>query len=155
MKKKLLNLIGYAVALYVICFLLSFLSPVRESVEVTGTSDFDGVTAEISYAKKEHFEITIINNSEHDLTFGPYGELYKKRGGIWVKEYFGNPFNFIYDAYALVVESGASGSGFYIAYGENASLEKGKYKLVYEAQKSTRGETDISWFDIEIEFEVE
>lgn len=154
-KKKLLKIIGCAVGLYVLCFLLTFLSPVAETVKTTATGDFEGITAEVSYAKREYFDVIITNNSEHDLQFGPYGELYKNRCGIWVKEYFGNPFDAFYLLHAINVESGASNDGFMISYGENAELEKGKYKVVYEAQKNTWGEPDISWFNIEIEFEVE
>ena len=154
-KKKFIAIFLGIIGAYVICFLLTFLSPVRDSVQVTGTSGFDGVTAEVSYGKKDHFDVIITNNSEHDLQFGPYGELYKSRCGIWVKEYFGNPFDAYYLLHAINVESGASNDGFMISYGENAELEKGKYKIVYEAQKNTWGESDISKFDIEIEFEVE
>lgn len=143
------------VVLYVVCFLLTFLSPVANSVKTTGTGDFEGITAEVSYGKKDHFDVIITNKSEHDLTFGPYGQLYKSRCGIWVKEHFGNPFDASYLLHAINVESGESNDGFMIPYGENAELEKGKYKVVYEAQKNTWGETDTSKFDIEIEFEVE
>ena len=155
MKKKILVAVVSILGLGLICFLLTFLSPVADSVKTTGTGDFQGITAEISYAKKDYFNVTITNNSEHDLEFGPYGELYKNRCGIWVKEYFGNPFDFIYLLFAKNVESGSANDGFMIPYGESAELEKGKYKVVYEARKSTWGETDISKFDIEIEFEVE
>ena len=155
MKKKVMAIILGMIGVFVICFLLTFLSPVRDTVQVTGTSDFEGLTAEISYIKKEQFDVTIINNSEHDLEFGPYGELYKKRCGIWVKEYFGNPFDFVYLLFAKNVKSGLSNDGFMIPYGECAELEKGMYKVVYETRKSTWDETDISCFDIEIEFEVE
>ena len=155
MKKKILKIVGCIIGVYVFCFLLTFLSPVAESVKTTATGDFEGITAEISYAKQESFNVTITNNSKHDLEFNPYGELYKNRCGIWVKEYFGNPFDFIYLLFAKNVESGSANDGFMIPYGECAELEKGKYKVVYEAQKNTWGETDISKFDIEIEFEVE
>ncbi|MBR2044849.1 MAG: hypothetical protein IJ958_01780 [Agathobacter sp.] len=155
MKKKILKIVGCIIGVYALLFLLTFLSPVADSVKTTGTSDFEGITAEISYAKQESFNVTITNNSEHDLEFGPYGELYKNRCGIWVKEQYGNPFEFTYLAYAIGLETGVSRDGFMIPYGENSELEKGKYKVVYEARKNTWGETDISKFDIEIEFEVE
>ena len=155
MKKKILKTVGSVVVVYVVCLLLTFLSPVRESVQVKGTSDFEGLTAEISYDRNAQFRVMLANHSEHDLTFEPYGELYKKRCGIWVKEYYGNPFDATYLGHALVLEAGTTGDNFVISYGENAELEKGKYKVVYEAQKSTFGETDNSWFDVEIEFEVE
>ena len=154
-KKKIIAIVLGFIGVYIICFLLTFLSPVADSVKTTGTGSFEGITAEISYGKQEYFNVIIINNSEHDLQFGPYGQLYKNRCGIWVKEYFGNPFDFIYLLFAINVESGSSNDGFMIPYGESAELEKGKYKVVYEAQKNTWGETDISKFDIEIEFEVE
>ncbi len=155
MKKKIIKIIGCIIGLYGLLFLLTFLSPVAETVKTTATGDFNGVTAEISYGKQEYFNVTITNNSEHDLEFAPYGELYKNRCGIWVKEQYGNPFEFTYLAYAVGVKAGGSCEEFMIPYGENAELEKGKYKLVYEARKSTWGETDTSQFDIEIEFEVE
>lgn len=154
-KKKIIAIVLGFIGVYIICFLLTFLSPVVDSLKSTATSDFDGVTAEVSYAKEDYFTVSIKNDSEHDLLFNPYGELYKNRCGIWVKEQFGNPFDFIYLLFAKNVESGSANDGFMIPYGENAELEKGKYKVVYEAQKNTWGETDISKFDIEIEFEVE
>ena len=155
MKKKIVKIIGCIIGAYVIGVLLTFLSPVSDSVITTGRGDFEGIAAEISYGKKKFFNVTITNNSKHDLEFNPYGELYKNRCGIWVKEYFGNPFDFIYLLFAKNVESGSANDGFMIPYGESAELEKGKYKVVYEARKNTWGETDISKFDIEIEFEVE
>ena len=155
MKKKIIKIVGCIIGAYVICFLLTFLSPVADSVRTTGTGDFEGITAEVSYEKKDHFNVIITNTSEHDLTFGPYGKLYKNRCGIWIEEFFGNPFDATYLAHALVVNSGTSNDSFTISYDENTQLEKGKYKVVYEAQKSNWGETDTSWFDITIEFEVE
>ena len=67
-----------------------------------------------------------------------------------MKEYYGNPFEATNLAYAINVEAGAENDGFMISCGENAELEKGKYKVVYEAQKNSWGETDISKFVIEL-----
>lgn len=155
MKKKVIIGVVGIIAVYVLFFCSSFLAPVCEAYETSASADYDGVSVELTYVKNESFDIIFKNNSKDDLAVQSDVDLYKKRGGIWVKERFETPDNFVPLQDLYNVESGNETNYLSIPYYEKIELGTGEYKLVFEARKSTWGEQDVSWFDIEVEFVIE